>query len=312
MSSVAVSPRSFREVPGRHRELLEGSGLKTVYPAVDRQLTEDEMIDLVAGCDALIVGIDPVTEGVLKAGRLRVVAKYGSGLDNIDIEAAERLGIVVKSTPGANSQAVAELTLALLLALARRVVPHHVSAASGSWDRHMGVELMGRQLGLIGLGEVGRRVALMAGAMSMELVAYDPFVDRSDVRMLSLEELIASSDAISLHVPLTEDTRYMVDADFLARMRPGAFLVNTARFALADIDAVADALASGRLAGAAFDDFEDRPDEGSRLWGMDGFLASPHAGASTVEAVERTGVAAVQIVLEALGIDGDTRSGEEQ
>ena len=312
MSLVAVSPRSFRQVPGRHQEILEGSGLEAVYPTVDRQLTEEEMVDLVAGCDALIVGIDPVTERVLEAGRPRVVAKYGSGLDNIDLKAAERLGIVVKSTPGANSQAVAELTLALLLALARRVVPHHLSAASGTWNRHMGVELMGRQLGLIGLGEVGQRVARMAAAISMDVVAYDPFVERSDVRMLSLEELIASSDAISLHVPVSNITRRMVDADFLAGMRPGGFLVNTARFALTDIDAVADALASGHLAGAAFDDFEDRPDEGSQLWGMAGFLASPHAGASTVEAVERTGVAAVLVVLEALGINGATRTNEEQ
>lgn len=312
MSSVAVSPRSFREVPGRHRELLEGSGLVTVYPSVDRHLTEEEMIVLVDGSDALIVGIDPVTSRVLEAGPLRVVAKYGSGLDNIDLEAAERLGIVVESTPGANSQAVAELTFALLLGLARRVVPHHVSAASGKWDRHMGVELMGRQLGLIGLGQVGRRVARMAGGLGMELVAHDPFVDHGDFPMVGIDELISSSDAISLHVPLTRETRHMVDADFLARMRPGAFLVNTARYALADIDAIADALASGRLAGAAFDDFEERPGPGSPLWGMTGFLASPHAGASTVEAVERAGVAAVEIVLEALGIDGETPTGEEQ
>jgi len=312
VSSVAVSPRSFRQIPGRHQEILAGSGLVAVYPSVERQLTEEEMIDLVDGCDALIVGIDPVTERVLEAGPLRVVAKYGSGLDNIDLHAAERLGIEVASTPGANAQSVAELTVALLLALARRVVPHHVSAASGRWHRHIGVELMGRRLGLIGLGEVGRRVARIGGAMSMEVAAYDPFVDHSDVPMLALDELISSSDAISLHLPLTEDTRHMVDGDFLARMRPGGFLVNTARFALADIDAIADALASGRLAGAAFDDFEERPDPGSRLWGMTGFLASPHAGASTVEAVVRTGVAAVQIVLEALGIDGETRTGEEQ
>ena len=313
MRLVAVSPRSFRKVPGRHQEILAASELTPKYPSVDRHLTEEEMIDLVEGCEALIVGIDPVTARVLDSGTVQVVAKYGSGLDNIDLRAAEQRGISVASTPGANSQAVAELTLALLFALSRRVAPHHMSAAAGRWDRHIGVELVGRRLGLIGLGQVGGRVARMAAGMGLHVVAHDPFVASADVRAVTLDELVSISDAISLHVPLTDDTRHMVDAAFLARMRPGAFLVNTARFALADIDAVADALASGHLAGAAFDDFEDRLDPDSRLWDLPGFLASPHAGASTIEAVERAGVAAVEVVLAKLGIDvGLEREQEER
>ncbi len=261
------------------------------------------MIELVDDCEALIVGIDPVTARVLDSGPVRVVAKYGSGLDNIDLAAAQQRGVRVRSTPGANSQAVAELTLALLFALARRIVPHYTSASAGRWNRDVGVELTGRRLGLIGLGQVGGRVAGMAGSMGMEVVAHDPFITQAEVPLVTLDELTSGSDAISLHVPLTEETRNMVDASFLDRTRPGAFLVNTARFAVADIEAVADALASGHLSGAAFDDFEERPDPASRLWDLPGFLASPHAGASTVEAVERTGVAALEIVLEALGVE---------
>lgn len=302
MRALAVSPRSFRQVAGRHQELLAASGLTPRYPAVDRHLTEDEMIALVAGCEALIVGIDPVTARVLDSGPVKVVAKYGSGLDNIDLRAAEHRGVKVTSTPGANSQAVAELTLALLFALARRIVPHHASAVAGRWERHVGVELSGRRLGLIGLGQVGGRVARMATAMGMEVGAHDPYVATTDVPLVALDELVTGSDAVSIHVPLSEETHHLVDASFLARMRPGAHLINTARFGLADLEAVADALASGHLAGAAFDDFGDRPDPGSRLWDLPGFLASPHAGASTVEAVERTGVAALEIVLEALGM----------
>lgn len=303
MRPLAISPRSFRQVPGRHQEVLAASGLTPRYPSVDRHLTEDEMIELVDDCEALIVGIDPVTARVLDSGPVRVVAKYGSGLDNIDLAAAQQRGVRVRSTPGANSQAVAELTLALLFALARRIVPHHISASAGRWNRDVGVELTGRRLGLIGLGQVGGRVARMAGSMGMEVVAHDPFITHAEVPLVTLDELISGSDAISLHVPLTEETRNMVAASFLARTRPGAFLVNTARFAVADIEAVADALASGHLSGAAFDDFEERPGPASRLWDLPGFLASPHAGASTVEAVERTGVAAVEIVLEALGVE---------
>jgi phosphoglycerate dehydrogenase-like enzyme len=170
----------------------------------------------------------------------------------------------------------------------------------------MGVELIGKRLGLVGLGHVGGRVARMAGAMGMKVAAHDPFVATTEVPLVTLNELISSSDAVSLHVPLTEETRHLVDAAFLASMRPGAFLINTARFALADIEEVADSLASGHLAGAAFDDFEDQPAPGSRLWDLPGFLASPHAGAFTVEAVERTGLAAVEIVLEALGVAGES------
>lgn len=301
MRLVAVSPRSFRQVPGRHHEMLKAGGLEPRYPSVDRHLTEAELIDLVAGCEALIVGIDPVTARVFDAGPLRAVAKYGSGLDNIDLRAAQERGVQVASTPGANSQGVAELTLALLLALARRMVPHHLSASAGRWDRHIGVELAGKRLGLIGLGQVGARVAAMAGAMGMEVVVHDPYSPTADFPTLTRDELVASSDAVSLHVPLTEETRLMVDAAFLAGMRPGSYLINTARSGLVDLEAVGDALEAGHLAGAACDDFEDLPPPGSRLWALPGFLASPHAGAATVEAVERTGVAAVEIVLEALG-----------
>ncbi|MGH8958464.1 MAG: phosphoglycerate dehydrogenase [Acidimicrobiia bacterium] len=312
MRPLAVSPRSFRQVAGRHQEILAASGLTPRYPSVDRHLTEAEMIELVAGCEALIVGIDPVTARVLDSGPVQVVAKYGSGLDNIDLRAAEQRGVKVASTPGANSQAVAELTLSLLFALARRIVPHHTSAMAGRWDRHIGVELTGRRLGLIGLGQVGGRVARMARAMGMEVVAHDPYVSTTDVPVVAMNELVSGADAVSLHVPLTEETRQLVDASFLAQMRPGSYLINTARFGLADIEAVADALASGHLAGAAFDDFGDRPDPGSRLWDLPGFLASPHAGASTVEAVERTGVAALEIVLEALVIAPSVETRKEE
>lgn len=292
--------------------MLAASGLTPRYPSVDRHLTEKEMIELVDGCEALIVGIDPVTARVLDSGPLQVVAKYGSGLDNIDLRAAKERGVKVASTPGANSQAVAELTLAFLFALARRIVPHHTSAAAGRWDRHIGVELTGRRLGLIGLGQVGARVARMARALAMEVVAHDPYVSTAEVPLLTKDELVSSSDAVSLHVPLTEETRHLVDSSFLGLMRHGAYLINTARFGLADIDAVAGALASGRLAGAAFDDFGDRPGPGSKLWDLPGFLASPHAGASTVEAIERTGVAALEIVLEALGMTPTVELGKEK
>jgi phosphoglycerate dehydrogenase-like enzyme len=307
MIRLAVTPRSFRAVPGRHQDRLREAGAEVRYPVVDRLLNEDEMVELVAGCDGLIVGLDPVSSRVLDAGPLRVVVKYGSGLDNVDLPAAAARGVPVLTTPGANSQAVAELTVGLLFALARRIVDHHVSAASGEWQRHIGLELRGRRLGLIGYGQVGRRVAALAEGIGMKVVASDPYVGEADVPLVPLGELVGSVDAVSLHLPLTQETRHLVDAAFLAKMRRGAWLVNTARGGLADLDAVVDALQTGQLGGAAFDDFEIRPEPDSPIWQLPNFIASPHAGASTVEAAERTGLAAVEAALRALGGADDNR-----
>lgn len=301
MIRVAISPRSFRQVEGKHRQLLAASGLEPRYSRFDRHLTEDEMVELVSGCEALVVGLDPVTDRVLDAGPLRVVAKYGSGLDNIDLEAARARGVTVAATPGANSQGVAELTLALLFALARNLVTHHESARVGAWERGVGVELAGKKLGVIGLGQVGSRVASMATGMGVQVCGHDVAPGPESVEMVDLDELLEASDAVSLHIPLTEVTRAIVDRGFLRRMRRGALLVNTARGALVDLEAATEELVSGRLGGLAMDDFDVRPSPESPLWSHPAFIASPHAGAATVEAVERTGEAALKVVLEALG-----------
>lgn len=258
------------------------------------------MIELVSGCRALIVGIDPVTDRVMDAGPLEVVVKYGSGLDNIDLEAAELRAVDVRSTPGTNAQGVAELTIAFLFALARHIVTHHRSADSGSWNRQAGVELAGRRLGLVGLGQVGQRVAKLASALGMDVVGYDPYVDHPDVPIIDFDDLLSTCWAVSLHVPLTEQSRHMISESELSRMRPGSVLINTARGGLVDEAALTRALEFGHLSGAALDDFEKRPGSDSPLWKCDGFVASPHAGAATTESVERTGVAAVEALLEAV------------
>lgn len=299
---VAISPRSFRQVPGRHQDLLAEVGWEANYPEADRHLTEDEMVTLASGCEALITGIDPVSARVMDAGPLRVIAKYGTGLDNVDLEAAEARGIPVRNTPGANSQGVAELTLAFLFALARHLVPHHRSAAEGRWQRRMGTELAGKRLGLVGLGEVGGRVAVMAGGMGMDVIGHDPYCQAPPVPTTELGSLLERSWAVSLHVPLTPRTQGMIGPAEIERMPKGALLVNTARGGLVDELALTAALASGRLSGAAFDDLETRPGPDSPLWQQPGFLTTPHAGASTTEAVERTGVAALEAIREVLGL----------
>jgi D-3-phosphoglycerate dehydrogenase len=296
---VAVSARAFRQVPGEHQELLREAGLGVRYPAADGPLGEDELADLVRGCWGLIVGVDRVTASVLDAGPLRVVVRFGSGTDSVDLPAAEARGIKVAATPGANARSVAELTVGLLLALARHLVRHDREVRSGSWSRHTGVELAGRRLGVAGYGAVGRQVAGIAGAIGMEVVATDPLVAEADVPLLDLATLLATSDAVTLHAPLTEGTRGMVGAAELARMRPHALLVNTSRGGLVDEQALAETLAADRIGGAAFDTFEREPPEGSPLLALDNFIASPHAGAATTEAATRAGLAAVRALLAA-------------
>jgi phosphoglycerate dehydrogenase-like enzyme len=297
MSAVAVTARAFRQVPGEHQELLRAAGLPVRFTEADRPLAEEALVELVRGCWGLIVGVDRVTAAVLDAGPLRVVVRFGSGTDNVDLEAARRRGVRVAATPGANARSVAELAIGLLLALARHLVVHDREVRSGGWSRHIGIELAGRRLGVVGYGAVGRHVAGIAGALGMEVVATDPMVREADVPLVDLATLLASSDAVTLHAPLADATRGMIGAAELDRMRPQALLINTSRGGLVDERALAEALATGRIRGAAFDTFEREPPAGSRLLELSNFVASPHAGGATVEAVTRAGVIAVRELL---------------
>jgi D-3-phosphoglycerate dehydrogenase len=297
VTRVAVTPRSLRQTPGAHLDRLHAE-LDVRFADLDRPLDEDEMVELVRDCAGLIVGVDPVTPRVLEAGPLRVVVKYGSGMDNIDGEAARSRGVQVSSTPGTNARSVAELAIALLLTLARNVALHDRGVRAGSWRRLTGVELAGKQLGIVGYGAIGREVGRIArGGLDMIVVAHDPLVEEADVHLVPLDELYAASDAVSLHLPLTDETRGLVGDRELAAMKSTAFLINTARGGLVEESALADALRSGRLAGAALDGFEEEPLGDSPLRQLDNVVLSPHAGASTHDAVLRTAAQAVDQLL---------------
>jgi phosphoglycerate dehydrogenase-like enzyme len=296
VTRVAVTPRSLRQTPGAHLDRLHAE-VDVRFPDLDRPLDEDEMVELVRDCAGLIVGVDPVTPRVLEAGPLRVVVKYGSGMDNIDVEAARSRGVQVTSTPGTNARSVAELAIALLLTLARNVALHDRGVRAGSWRRLTGVELAGKQLGIVGYGAIGREVARIARGLDMNVVAHDPLVEEADVDLVLLDELYAASDAVSLHLPLTDETRGFVGDRELAAMKSTAFLINTARGGLVDESALADALRSGRLAGAGLDGFVMEPLGNSPLRQLDNVVLSPHAGASTYDAVLRTAAQAVDQLL---------------
>lgn len=294
MNEVAITPRSFRTTPGPHHDALTELHLTPRFPQLERPLTEAEMVAFVSGCRALIVGVDDVTADVLDAGPLRVVVKYGSGLDNIDEAALEERGLAFSTTVSANARSVAELALGLVFALARGIARHDRSIRDGRWKRVQGVELVGKRLGIVGYGAIGRELAGMAKSIGLIVATHDPYADTGEIEAVSLEELLAHSDVVSLHLPLTAETENLIGRRELALMRPGAFLVNTARGSLVDERALADALSEERIAGAAFDAFSEEPPETSPLIGLDNFISSPHAGAATTEAVVRAGILAAQ------------------
>jgi D-3-phosphoglycerate dehydrogenase len=257
------------------------------------------------GSDALIVrGRTRVTEEVLaRAAGLRAVCRAGSGVDNIDLAAARARGIAVFNTPGANAVSVAELTWALILALHRNLVPAAVSTAAGRWEKSTlsGSEVRDRTLGVIGLGQIGRLVAGYGLAFGCRVLGYDPAAPAPEgIETADLDRLLRESDIVTLHVPLDEGTRRLLDRERLASMKEGAVLVNCARGGTIDEEALYEQLVSGRLGGAALDVFAEEPPRDRKLLELETVLATPHIGAATADAQRRAGVRAAEIVRDFL------------
>lgn len=294
MTRVAVTARSFRATPGPHLDALQASGFEVVTPEAPGPLSAPEMVALVQGCEGLICGVDDVTADVIAAGPLRAIVRVGAGLDNVDLAAAESLGCGVENTAGANARSVAELTIGLMIALARRIVEHHQEVSHGGWARHPGTELEGKRLGVVGLGAVGRLVVRSATCLGMEVVATDPFVEDADVPLLDLEEILGSCDVVTLHAPLTEQTKGLLDDERIGLMKQGALLINTARGEIVDEDALLQHLRNGHLGGAALDSFASEPPDPGRFRNVPNVILSPHAGAATTEATVRAGALAVE------------------
>ena len=264
-------------------------------------LKPEELEAVVGQYDGLAVrSATKVTAAVLeKATRLKVVGRAGVGVDNVDLPAATRRGVVVMNTPGGSSITVAELTVAMMLALSRHIAQATASIRGGKWEkkRFQGHELAGKTLGVVGIGNIGSVVVERCRGLKMRVIAYDPFISaeaaaRMGVELVPLQEIWRQSDVVSLHVPLTDQTRNLVSAGTLKAMKRGAFLVNCARGGLVDEKALAESLASGHLGGAALDVFEKEPVAADHpLLRLDNFICTPHIGASTEEAQAAVAVA---------------------
>jgi len=298
-STVLVTPRSFpASLLG---DLESGAGEVRFRPGAGRD--RDRLLREVADVDGWIAGLDPIDGELLdRAPRLQVIARYGVGVETIELEAAAARGVVVTNTPGANADSVAEFTVLLMMTLLRRLPEAAASAQERRWDRVGGRTLSGRDVGLIGLGAVGGRVALHCTGLGAKVFATDPAVTRSDAAtLLDRTALLARSELVSLHAPVLPDTRDLADAAFFAAMRPGAFLVNTARGELVREADLAAALDSGHLAGAALDDLrQDPPPANHPLLGRPDVMVTPHIAAHTDQAATAMGEAAVRECLAVL------------
>lgn len=249
-----------------------------------------------ARADYLVAGLPAVDDAVLRvAANLRGVLKHGVGVDAIDIPACTRRGVPVMSTPAANAQAVAEMALGAIFALSRNVAAGHMSVASGGWDRTRGREVAGTTLGIIGFGQIGQRLARMARGVGMNVIAHDPFpatgvAEDLGVTLATVDEVLEQADTLSLHLAGGPDTAGLIGEGAIARMKPGAFLLNFARGTIVDLDAVAAALRDGHLGGAAIDAFEQEPpDTAQPIFSAPNVLFSPHSGADTIESLIRMG-----------------------
>jgi phosphoglycerate dehydrogenase-like enzyme len=295
--AIAVTSHSFSKNTTLRSELT--SRHPADFNETGRPLLGDALIGFLRGHARAITGLEALDDRVFAAvPELRVVSKYGVGLDMIDFAAARRHRVSIRWTPGVNRQAVAELTLGFMVALCRSIVPLAQAIADGRWTHPGGRQLSSSVVGIVGCGHVGQVVVRLCRAFGATVLAndirvYDDFYRDHDVRAVSLDALLAESDIVTLHVPLDETTRGLIDARALALMKASAFLVNTARGGIVDEAALKHALIDRKLAGAAFDVFNEEPPTDRELLLLPNFIGTPHIGGGTTEAVLAMGRAAI-------------------
>lgn len=312
---ILLTTTSYQDTPGPHHDLLAGSGHEVVRAR--GPLSEQQMLDLVAdkvGFDGLLNGDDLITARVIDAylPRLKVIAKYGIGLDSIDVKYATAKKIPVLFTPGVNHTTVAEHAFGLMIALVKQFWPHLRAVKAGQWKRITGHELFGKTIGILGLGRIGREVAKRASAFDMRILGYDRYWDDAFAgkyavkRCASAEEVLGEADVLSLHMNLDDSNRRYINKERIAMMKPGAIVINTARGGLVDETDIAEACRSGRLAGYGTDVLDHEPMKTPHPFQeIDSIVVTPHIGSRTFESVERQAMRATQNLLNYLKGDRD-------
>jgi D-3-phosphoglycerate dehydrogenase len=305
---LLVTPTSFlKPANADAKAKLEAFADTIVYNDLGTPLQGDELLARLDGVDGYIAGLDYITADVVKQmpSSLKVISRYGAGVDRVDIPACKERGIIVTNTPGANATAVCEMAFGLMLSAARNIPALHKAVEAGEWPRANGMELSGKTLGIVGLGAIGKRLALRAKAFEMDVIAFDPYFDeafgkQNGIARVELDELFKAADVVSLHVPLSDATRHMVSAERINGMKQGSILINTARGGLIDEDAAAEAVKSGHLRGLGLDAFEQEPLVDSPLKGLPSVVFTPHAAGHTAQAIYRMGMMAVDNAIQVL------------
>jgi D-3-phosphoglycerate dehydrogenase len=286
--------------------MLSDAGLYPIQNTDGKKFTEDDLIVSLEGVIGIITGAaEPITRKVIKdAKSLKVISRYGTGLDNIDLEAAEEFDVAVCRTPDAPTQAVAELTLALILNLSRKINAMDRVVRSGKWAPNIGNLLSGKTVGIVGLGRIGKTVVKLVEPFNLRIIVHEPypdekFVSQYRVKLTTLEQLLTESDIVSLHLPLTNETRGIIGRDEFSKMKKNALFINTARGGLVDEQALIEALEKRVIAGAALDVFETEPYDGE-LKEFENVLLTPHIGTFTIETRKKMEIQTVENLINAL------------
>jgi D-3-phosphoglycerate dehydrogenase len=301
MTRVLLTTTSFQDTPGAHQDLLKSAGFEVVNER--GPLSEARMLELAGQFDAFLCGDDAITRAVIQKSlpRLKVISKYGIGLDKIDVKSATEFKIPVLFTPGVNHTTVAEHTFCLLLAAVRHLIPEANYVAKGQWKRLTGHEILGKTIGIVGLGRIGKEVAIRARAFGLTVIGYDIYwpdtltTELGVRRYTDLNELLKASDVISLHTNLTAETRHMINANTLKLLRKDAIIINCARGELVDTAAMVDALKAGQIAAYCTDVLDvEPPPPNHPLIGLPNVIITPHIGSRTYESVQRQATCALE------------------
>ncbi len=304
MPRALVTPPMWNQRPGKYREILEQAGFEVVYPPAEANLSQPAVLrQVLQGVDALLASTEPLTRAILAESQLRVVARSGVGYDSVDVAAATDLGIVVTITPGAVDVSAAEHTFALLLCLTRGMIARDRQVRTGIWERRALPQLAGKTFGVVGLGRIGKAVAVRALGLQMQVIAYDPqpdreFASQQGIGLRTFDELLREADVVSLHLPSLPETADIINADSLGKMKRGAILINMSRGATVDEAALYESLRSGHLFGAGLDVFKQEPlPLDSPLLELDNVVLCTHTGGlDEFSEVAMTSMAAQSIV----------------
>jgi D-3-phosphoglycerate dehydrogenase len=305
--AVLITAGVFLQLNRDGAECLEAAGLTVKQPTRFGPLAEDDLIAELQGCAAVVAATDPYNERVFAAcPDLKVVARWGIGYDSVDVAAATRHGVMVLNTPGVVTEAVADMTFALMLGIARRIPYCDHAVRSGQWPNVFSGQLFGKTLGVIGLGQIGQAVVRRAQGFSMDILAYDPYCEDGlceelIIEHMPLEELLAESDFVTLHCTMCPETRHLINRERLQLMKPTAYLINAGRGALVDQAALTEALREGWIAGAGLDVLaEEPPDPHEPLLQLDNVVFTPHVSSFTTDTVVQVNARVCENVVEAL------------